>query len=362
MANDSNNGSNPAALAKRDDEEITGTSIDAKVIDDKLRRAQGVAHLVAPATRCDVLPAGCAVVTSALYIDEANETYPLKGGRGLSKTALNKIAVGLGVSWDPHASCRLDDGSDPHYCHYRAVGYYKSFDGQRQLISGEKQLDLRNGSAQLDALEASSKKGDASAQIREMRAFILEHAETKARNRAIRSAGLKTSYTSAELRKPFVMARLMFTGQTDDPTLKHAFGMATAQAMLGGQSALYGQAPTPSALQQGGPPPTPPPPLPERKPGEEYDGETGEFIDAKGEPSAPAPAEPPPLCLPDADKTPIPSADTAQLERWQRRISEDLQDQIPPADEVGPLTQCVEAIVAELARRSAAPTAAAGGY
>src|SRR5690606_22200519 len=88
---------------------------------------------------------------------------------------------------------------------------------------------------------------------------------TKARLRAIRSIGLRPAYTVEDLAKPFVVARLMWTGESDDPELRRTFAVMQAQRMLGGVQALYGQAPapTPAPAQAGpvAPARMPPPPV-----------------------------------------------------------------------------------------------------
>lgn len=200
-------------------------------------------HLVSPASSVGSLPEGCEVATSFVQIDTANESYDVgMGKRGLSKVALDRIASAAGISWDPIASCRLDDGSDPYYVSFRAVGTLRGFDGTPVTIVGTKEMDLRPRSPQLESLEAKAKaKGKSSdAQVREMRLHIMGHAESKARLRAIRSIGIRTSYTPDELAKPFLIARLVFTGRTDDPELGRAFAMVRANAMLGGMAAMYG--------------------------------------------------------------------------------------------------------------------------
>ena len=199
-------------------------------------------HLVSPASSVGSLPEGCEVATSFVQGDRENETYDVGGGkRGLAKVALDRIASAAGVSWDPIASCRLDDGSDPYYCLFRAVGTMRGFDGAPVTITGTKEMDLRPRSPQLDAIEARAKEGKSSEkQIREMRLHILGHAESKARLRAIRSIGLRTSYDDKDLRKPFLVARLVFTGRTQDPTLEREFALLRAHAMLGSVSAMYG--------------------------------------------------------------------------------------------------------------------------
>lgn len=234
---------------------LTGSTRSASDLAQRLAHIAEQAHVIAPAMSAATLPEGCEVVTSAVLIDVANETYDVGGKRGLGKVALERIASAAGISWDPSASGRIDDGSDPYYCAWRAVGSLRHFDGTEVTIEGSKEMDLRTGSPQLEALmdryqtkHASWVRGgrkgyepkDPSGQIREMRLHIMAHAESKARLRAVRSIGIRAAYDQAELEKPFVVARLVFNGRSADPETQRAFSMMTAQAMLGGRRALYG--------------------------------------------------------------------------------------------------------------------------
>jgi hypothetical protein len=268
-------------------QQYQGAHTDAVEATAALARIQEIGHLVSPAPAVGTLPEGTSLVVSAVMVDSARETYSIQGGElGLSRTALQKIAGALGIAWSGTESRRLDDASDPCFVHYRAVGYVRDFSGQLSPVKGEKIMDLREGSPQLEALRERAenkaererariataggdpntvKTGDWRSQVRDLRLFILEHAETKAQLRAIRSLGLRSSYTAEELRKPFFAARLQFTGQTTDPELRRMFAEKIADSFLGAQSALYGQrAPElPPAQQAQG---APPPPV-----GEDYD-------------------------------------------------------------------------------------------
>lgn len=236
------------ALSRVDDErdklaKLPGSYRNAQEITGRLQYAAEHFNLVSPATACGALPEGCSVALSTVWIDEA-DTYNVQGKFGLSKSALDKIAAGAGVCWDATQSGRLDDGSHPYYCRWKAVGTYRHLDGTEVQIIGEKEMDLREGSAQVDRMRASAKTAETFAtQLRDTRAFLQGHAETKARLRAIRSIGLRTSYTKEDLKKPFVVARLMWTGQSDDPELRREFARMQATAMLGGSRALYGHQP-----------------------------------------------------------------------------------------------------------------------
>jgi hypothetical protein len=241
-----------APLARHVEVQIeTGNFRDPQRATDALRHASQAAHLVAPAPVCGSLPEGCALALAAVQVDVDTETYAIPGGNklGLGKTALDKIAGAAGVSWVPDQSRRLDDGSDPHYCHYKAVGRVRDFDGTVRVIQGEVEIDARDGSAQGSAKE-----------LAQVRKFILRHAESKAKNRAIRSLGVRTSYTEAELRKPFVVAKVQFTGESSDPEIRKMFAAKTADAFLGSHAALYGGRPEPALPPAEKPDGTHPPP------------------------------------------------------------------------------------------------------
>lgn len=253
---------------------LHGSYREGHEIDARLAAAQRRYHLVSPFTAVGKMPEGCAVQFAMVRVEPA-DTYPTGGGKlGLSKGALDRIASAVGIDWDPVLSRRLDDGRHPHYCHYKMVGRYRAADGQWQTIQGEKEFDVRDGSPQI--------KGKSPRQIEEMRMHVLSHAETKARLRAIRSMGIRTGYTQDELKKPFVCARVVFTGETDDVELRRQFSLMTAASFHAGASALYGSAPSLPAETGHAPPPVGSVPA-----------DDDDFIDATGE-AACSPSEPEP--------------------------------------------------------------------
>jgi len=232
---------------------------DPKAVTQQLQELSQAYHIVSPATRVDTLPEGCGVALSYVVVDPNTDTngpkevYDVGGRLGLSGDTLKRIAAAAGLDWDPRQCGRLDDGSDPHYCHYRAVGYVRNFDGSIRTVTGEVEMDAREGSPQIEEIRSKAANGkngprDPAPQILELRKFLLRHAESKAKNRAIADMGVKRSYAPAELQKPFAVARLTWTGETSDPELKRLFAEKTADAMIGGMSALYGK--QPAALPQ----------------------------------------------------------------------------------------------------------------
>lgn len=232
---------------------VAGAWHEARAVDAELRKASQSMFLVSPATVCGALPEGCEVAISVVHVDPSTEktgpgdVYPVGGGKlGLSGNTLKRIGAAAGIDWDVSLSGRLDNGSDPHYCHFRAVGYVRNFDGSIRTLSGEVEIDARDGSPQIDEIRKkaagreNSDGGDS--QILELRKFLLRHAESKAKNRAIADMGIKRSYTAEELHKPFAVARLMATGRTNDPELRKEFARMNFDKMTSGRAALYGPA------------------------------------------------------------------------------------------------------------------------
>ncbi len=194
-------------------------------------------NVLTPVSRVAAVPQGHAVTLSVVTIDPEQETYSVDGGkRALSKSALDKVAAAAGITWDPRQSGRLDDRSDPHYCHFRAVGTLKDLDGSERTISGECEMDLRDGSPTVSEMErqAKSKGRDATGQVSQIRAFILRHAESKAKNRAIRQGlGVRSSYKPEDLARPFVAPKLVFTGDFGDPEINRGVAVMMAAKALG---------------------------------------------------------------------------------------------------------------------------------
>lgn len=286
---------------------------DAAAVTASLQKLATSYHLVSPATSVDVLPPGCGISISAVLVDlnpTNGDIYKVGDKFGLSGVVLSKIWSAAGGSWDAKHSGRLDDGSDPHYCHYRAVGTVRAFDGEVQVKTGEVEIDAREGSPQVEEIRAKArdrqyakdykgKKDGGDSQILELRKFLLRHAERKAKNRAVADLGLARAYTIEQLAKPFAVTRLMFTGESDDPALRHAFAMKTADAMLSSRSALYGDGPERQ-----------PPPAPHAMPAPQFRGHAPPTLaprqtyDAPAEPQAAPAAAPAPAASPPANGAP----------------------------------------------------------
>lgn len=257
---------NISPLVERNLARIPGSSRNANAINEILAWCGKNVNLLTPAPMVGVIPDGFSMAFITIWCDPADtakggDCFITPGGKRMpAKHMLNQLAHAGGVNWDPRYG-RLDDASHPHYISYKAVAELTDFDGSPKTDFGTKQMDLRDGAPWLVKLEKDArKKGrDPTNQIIEERGWIQEKCETKAKNRAIRNLlGMKIAYTADELRtKPFVVAKLMFTGETDDPELRRAFAMMRAERAMGGTRALFGAAPSPvtQQLKQGAPPP-----------------------------------------------------------------------------------------------------------
>lgn len=287
------------ALAKVDTSGPLQKVHDPEIINARLEELKNKYHLVTPAQQVDILPEGFGVSVTYVTVDPKRDVYPTGDGKmALHQTALHEIARGANLTWDDAASRCLDDRSEPFYCHFRAVGTVLGLDNAPMRVMGTTELDLRDGSAACEQMHtAAKKKGkpNANARIEGMRAKIIAHAETRARNRAIACMGVRRSYTRDELAKPFAIARLTFTGWSEDPELRKEFAKMAVAAALGSKNLLY-PAPAPTValppaasapeLGSGG---HRPPPVAARSEDPELDdteppwGDDGAALDTEGE-------------------------------------------------------------------------------
>lgn len=245
---------------------VEGAYDDPRKATRALKAAAQIFHLVSPSPMCGSMPDGCEMAISVVMVDPVRETYNLTGSKdnpkptdtvGLGRVALQRISGALGITWIEPACRRLDDGSNPRYCHYRMVGKYRAFDGQIiDLPPGDVEIDMRDGSDQVAEIRSKAKKrydrwvksgsrgyppDDGESQIMEIRKFIERHARTKAMLVVIASMGVRRSYERSELDKGFACAKVMFTGKSEDPEAKKMYREKIADSFLQGSSQLYGQ-------------------------------------------------------------------------------------------------------------------------
>jgi hypothetical protein len=218
-------------------EERCGSFEDPALLRDGLAYLHEHANVLLPVSRVRSIPRGHAVTLASVIIMR-KDCYPAKGKAGhhaLHKVALDKLASAAGVSWDPVLSKRTDDGSDPLVCEWREVGTVIDIDGSTRTIKGTNRQDLReDGADTLSIIDESRDASTAKKTLLSRRKWIVAHAESKARARAIRAGlGVRSSYTEAQLRNPFVAAKLTFTGQFHDAETNRAVAILAAVKALG---------------------------------------------------------------------------------------------------------------------------------
>ncbi|MEW6104781.1 MAG: hypothetical protein AB1563_00215 [Bacillota bacterium] len=201
----------------------------------------------------------------------------------LAKPALMRIAAAAGIVWNWRDSGPRVLQRD--YVCYRAVGALRLPDGSWQPIMAEKEIDLsvveeelrdqyaKKADGPLGGTEAKAYRGEwrkvrygneernafflaedeksrfieanVHANLIQWRKNKLMRAETGAMLRVIRAAlGIKSQYTFAELQKPFVVPRIDFSPDYNDPSVRQALIQHGVAAM----GALFGAA-TPPAPQ-----------------------------------------------------------------------------------------------------------------
>lgn len=202
---------------------ILGTSTDAADINDRLLRADQRGHVISPAPQVGVLREGLGVSFSMIRVDaddhdqalmvEPDDVSP-EDHFVLSKVTLERLASALGISWI--SSKRTDDARHPYYCTWQACCSYLTFDARQLELSGDSEVDLR------DRTDAAKRLSARPERLSLARRSIQAQAQTKARLRAIRSFGLKSTYTRADLKLPFVAVQTVFTGKIDHASFEYA--------------------------------------------------------------------------------------------------------------------------------------------
>ncbi|HYE88567.1 MAG TPA: hypothetical protein VEA16_19530, partial [Vicinamibacterales bacterium] len=255
---------NMASVAPKimSDNDLNAVIVDPNQLTERIAewKAQGF-HVLSPAIKFTSFAPNFGANVAALIIstDPAlGECYYDHGlmkqdERAIGRVGLDKIAQLAGVSWLP-SSRRTDLRTIQRLWEYHVDGAYVSYDGTPQIISGTAEVDLRDGSDQIGAWTPEAWKellqrnaslpdnqkvwnigGWSEARVAQARRFGLRLCETKAKNAAIRTLGLKAKYTLAELEKPFIILRFQYIPDYEDETVRHML----AAAHMRGVSALY---------------------------------------------------------------------------------------------------------------------------
>jgi hypothetical protein len=178
---------------------------------------------------------------------KAGEVYEIVQGSGdfsMRAVALQKIGYAAGLIWNVKGCGRTDDGSRSNIVTYRAEAAVRKEDGTYMPLNAEYMVDLdvieeetresyeKKSQALMKEKKAKNEKwtdDDRKAYVersvrRDMlqkRKFRLQLAQTGAMDRVIRKIlGLKGTYKKEELSKPFVVPKIAFNPDVNDPKVR----------------------------------------------------------------------------------------------------------------------------------------------
>ena len=213
---------------------------------------EGLINLVSPSHQIHSLPPMHALTMALLdprpwsiYAFNKNDDLSAKGG-GLPKGFLDALAAMAGVC--DVDTRRTDDGTVEHFWQWTVTVSVPRLTGGHTEHRGTREIDLRQGS--IDATNMSA------AQLARARLNAPAMAESKARNRALRSALQIRAMNTREFFKWWVVPVL--TPNVDLSTMSQdARDFAGLVGLLGNKAALYGGRPKAPPIPQL--PPAPPP-------------------------------------------------------------------------------------------------------
>lgn len=224
-------------------EDILGPSRDVVEINARLEWAAQHCNLIAPASSIVHVPEFHAISFTLARIGERDYYCPdsRQARYAFNKRGVTIIAGEANISWHPGFTRHVDDGRNSRYSEFLATAVYFNFDGTVRTVPATKSSDLSDGSDEVEQiyLEADTKQ-KAEARLRNKRHFIREHVDSGAKVRAMKDCQVKDYYSRDEIGRPFVVAKLVRTGQSDDPELQRQFALMQAEVALKAGSALFG--------------------------------------------------------------------------------------------------------------------------
>lgn len=184
-------------------------------------------NVLTPIVAQQDIPQGARLSVRIVKVDptpKKGDVYQLPTGQlCLTKVALDRMAAAAGITVLDVS--RVDDRTVPHVYGFKARVSIMDPDGLRREGTGTKEVDYRD-----DGKDAAGKSpGD----LRTARKFASELCASKALNRALRQClAIKSSYTSAELSKPYAVAKLILDSNDADSKAALLANMTNAQAQL----------------------------------------------------------------------------------------------------------------------------------
>jgi hypothetical protein len=202
-----------------------------------------------------------------LWTDDG-KLVPAKTRYALTAQAIGRIAAAAGVKWIPEQTCMVPGSRERRanghvYLRYKATGAIRQPNGEWYWEPVEVEIDTQDEAEEIAATYRRQIRDGRNKylygknrgkvrfveddvpdmverEIMQLRRFILRHAETKAKSRAIRRLlSLPQTFSHDEISRPFAVPRLLYRPDFADP-------MQLEQAQISGQRAergLYGGLP-----------------------------------------------------------------------------------------------------------------------
>jgi hypothetical protein len=203
--------------------------------------SKGNINLVTPSYEVHALPPMSAV-SIRLYRPAQEQLFGVGGGKvAFTRSFIDALAQASRLQ--VVESVRTDDGATDAVCSFSVTVAQPTLEGGMVHHVGSKTMDLRDGAPQTKSVGNG---------LNTARQFIAEHAETKARNRAYRTAlGLTSAGHRQNLLKPWVVVTLV--PDIDETKLSAGFMDRVAAVHLGVYGQIFGGGPAMSAPQQHAP-------------------------------------------------------------------------------------------------------------
>jgi hypothetical protein len=199
---------------------------------------------------------------------EKGAIVPAKTRYALTAQAIGRIAANAGVKWIPEQTGMIPGSRERRpnghvYLRYKATGAVRQPNGEWYWEPTEVEIDTQDEAEEIAAtyrrqirdgrnkylygdkrgqerFTADDVAGMVEREIMQLRKFVLRHAETKAKTRAIRRLlSLPQTFSHEEIERPFAVPRLLYRPDFADP-------LQLEQAQIEGQRAersLYGGLP-----------------------------------------------------------------------------------------------------------------------
>jgi hypothetical protein len=195
-------------------------------------------HVLSPFANFAALPGHFGIVPTLVALDDdpspkgngdvyQDNAFTKGNDVAISKIGLAKIAQAAGMSIITE---RTDPRTIANLWEVRATVKFVGLDGTVQVLTATEEHDLRDGSPRTKGFQPN--------QLNQARAKGLRGCEARAINAAIRLFGIKQKYTRDELKKPFVVVRIVHQPDMSDPAVRQQ----VTERALAGTNVLYGAA------------------------------------------------------------------------------------------------------------------------